>query len=71
MKNEDKLNIIRPFGPSIGTANIPKTLIDKINNFIDEISKDKNKSKEFDAGKNLVGQVSQEIYLPQELINKE
>jgi uncharacterized protein (TIGR02466 family) len=71
MKNEDKLNIMRPFGPSIGTATIPKTLIDKINNFIDEISKDKNKSKEFDAGKNLVGQVSQEIYLPQELINKE
>ena len=45
MKNEDKLNIIRPFGPPIGTANIPKTLIDKINNFIDEVIKDKIKSK--------------------------
>jgi len=51
MENEDKLNIIRPFGPAIGTANIPKTLIDKINNFIDEVIKDKIKSKKFDGGK--------------------
>ena len=68
MENEDKLNIIRPFGPAIGTANIPKTLIDKINNFIDEVIKDKNKSKKLDAGKNLAGQVSQEILLPEEII---
>jgi len=71
MKNEDKLNIVRPFGPAIGTANIPKTLIDKINNFIDEVIKDKSKSKKFDAGKNLAGQVSQEILLPKEIIEGE
>ena len=45
MKKEDKLDITRPFGPAIGSTNIPKTLIDKINNFIDELIKDKNKSK--------------------------
>ena len=71
MKNEDKLNIVRPFGPAVGTANIPKTLIDKINNFIDEVIKDKSKSKKFDAGKNLAGQVSQEILLPKEIIEGE
>ena len=71
MENEDKLNIIRPFGPAIGTANIPKTLIEKINNFIDEVIKDKNKSKKFDVGKNLAGQVSQEILLPEEIIEGE
>jgi len=53
MENDGKLNIIRPFGPSIGSTDIPKTLIDKINNFIDELIKDKNKSKKLDHGKYL------------------
>ena len=71
MKNEGKLDIIRPFGPSIGSTDIPKTLIDKINNFIDELIKDKNKSKKLDHGKYLAGQVTQEIKLPKEIIDGE
>ena len=71
MKNEGKIDIIRPFGPAIGSTNIPKTLIDKINNFIDEVIKDKNKSKKFDWGKYLAGQVTQEIKLPKEIIDGE
>ena len=71
MKNEGKLDIIRPFGPAIGSTNIPKTLIDKINNFIDEVIKDKNKSKKFNWGKYLAGQVTQEIRLPKEIIDGE
>ena len=71
MKNEGKLDIVRPFGPSIGSTDIPKTLIDKINNFIDELIKDKNKSKKLDHGKYLAGQVTQEIKLPKEIINGE
>ena len=71
MDNVGKLNITKPFGPAIGVTNMPKTLIDKINNFVDEIIKDKNKSKKFDAGKALAGQVSQEILLPREIIEGE
>ena len=71
MKNEHTLNVIRPFGPSIGTVTIPKTLIDKINDFIDETIKDKVQSKKLDEGKNLAGQVSQEILLPKEIIDGE
>ena len=71
MVNESKLNIIRPFGPAIGSTDIPKTLIDKVNNFIDEVVKDKNKSKQLDAGKTLAGQVTQEIFLPKEVIDGE
>ena len=71
MENESKLNIVRPFGPAIGSTNIPKTLIDKINNFIDELIKDKNKSKKLDYGKYLAGQVTQEINLPKEIIDGE
>ena len=62
---------MKPFGPGIGEATIPKSLIDKINKFVDQIVDDKEKSKEFDWGKNLVGQVSQEIYLPKEIIDGE
>ena len=58
MKNEGKIDIIRPFGPAIGSTNIPKTLIDKINNFIDEVIKDKNKSKDLDWGKKLANKVA-------------
>ena len=71
MKNEGKLDIIRPFGPAIASTNIPKTLIDKINNFIDELIKDKNKSKKLDWGKYLAGQATQEIKLPKEIIDGE
>ena len=71
MNNGDKLNITRPFGPAIGTMNIPNTLIDKINDFIDETIKDKVQSKKLDEGKNLAGQVSQEILLPKEIIDGE
>ena len=71
MNKEGNLNIIRPFGPSIGSTDIPKTLIDKINNFIDELIKDKNKSKKLDHGKYLAGQVTQEIKLPKEIIDGE
>ena len=71
MVNESKLNIIRPFGPAIGSTDIPKTLMDKVNNFIDEVVKDKNKSKQLDAGKTLAGQVTQEIFLPKEVIDGE
>ena len=68
MKNDGKINIIRPFGPAIGSATIPKILIDKINNFVDEVVKDKKKSKELDYGQKLAGEVTQEIFLPHEML---
>ena len=68
MKNEETLNIIRPFGPAIGLTTIPKILIDKINNFVDEVVKDKKKSKKLDYGQRLAGQVTQEIFLPNEIL---
>ena len=53
MTNEGKLNLIRPFGPAIGSTTIPKNLIDKINNFIDEVIKDKKKIKRSRLGKKI------------------
>ena len=68
MKDGNTLDILKPFGPSIGITNLPKTLIDEINNFVDETIKDKNISKKLDWGKYLAGQVTQEIYLPKEIV---
>ena len=71
MKNEGKINIIRPFGPAIGSTTIPKILVNKINNFVDEVVKDKKKSKELDYGQKLAGEVTQEIFLPHEMLKGE
>ena len=69
MNDEAYLKISRPFGPSLGIVNIPEGLINKINNFIDEKIEDKNKkSTLIDHGSKLAGQVTQEIKLPQEII---
>ena len=71
MTNDEKLYVARPFGPGIGEAAIPKFLIDRINKFVDQVVNDKEKSKKFDWGKHLAGQVSQEIYLPKEVTDGE
>ena len=65
--NNSTLKIIRPFGPPLGITPMPTDLIAKINHFIDE-KIDKN-SSDYDHGKHLAGQVSQEIKLPKEIID--
>ena len=71
MSDKRKLYVVKPFGPGIGEAIIPNNLIDKINKFVDDVASDKEKSKKFDWGKHLAGQVAQEIYLPKEIIEGE
>lgn len=71
MKSENTLDIFKPFGPSIGKTSLPGPLIDKINNFVDKAVKDKEKSKKLDMGKELAGEVTQEILLPEEITKDE
>ncbi len=66
----NNVNIITPFGPRIAKLKISKNLINKINKEIDKIVDNQNLSKKFDYSKELVGQVSQELQLPKEFINK-
>ena len=61
-KNID-IQIIKPFGPPIVKVKIPEQLIDKINEYVDNISQDKEKSKELDHGSSLAGNVTQEFKL--------
>ena len=67
----EKFELIKPFGPPIGKFTIPKKIIIKINNYVDEIINDANKAKNLDVAHGLAGQVSQEIFLPTELIEGE
>jgi len=63
-----KFNLIHSLGPSILKAEIPKEIIDKLNQYIDQTIKDREKSSKLDHGTALVGDVTQEFYLEPEFI---
>jgi len=65
---ESKFEILRPFGPSIIKIEIPKKMIETLNNFVDQVIIDEKKSKELDNGKNLAGNVKQEFKIEIDLI---
>ena len=56
-----KLEQIKVFGPSILKATIPEKIVNDLNNYIDKIISDKEKSKSLNMGDNLVGEVTQEL----------
>ena len=67
---ERKLDIISPFGPSIAKVKIPNKIIKSLNDHVDKISNNEKLSKKFDAGKSLIGNVTQEINLSPEIIKE-
>ena len=67
---ENQIRIINPFGPAIAWTKIPPALVDKLNNYIDNVIKDKKKSKDLDHGKALAGNVTQEIKLEKDFAEK-
>ena len=68
--DEDKLNIISPFGPSIAKVKIPDKIIKSLNDHVDKIRNNEKLSEKFDAGKTLIGNVKQEIFLSKEIIEE-
>ena len=66
--SENKMEILRPFGPSIIKIEIPKEMIETLNNFVDQVIIDEKRSKELDNGKNLAGNVKQEFKIEIDLI---
>ena len=68
--NDHKLNLISPFGPVIAKVKIPEKIISYINDHVDKVRNNENLSKKFDAGKNLIGNVTQEINLSAEVIKE-
>ena len=69
MTEEEPL-LYRPFGPTIFKVKIPEKIIQELNNYIDTIIEDKERSKKLDHGARLAGQVSQEFSLEKEFMIK-
>ena len=65
--DEDKLNIIKPFGPAIAKVKMPEKIINTLNDHVDKIVNNEELSKKFDNGKNLAGNVKQELSLSKEI----
>ncbi|MDA9151779.1 2OG-Fe(II) oxygenase family protein [bacterium] len=63
-----KLNVIKPFGPSILLSKIPEKIVNDLNNYVDEIIGDKKKLDELDYGNKLAGNVTQEFRLEKNFI---
>ena len=63
------LTTLKPFGPSILKAKIPEKIVKNINDYIDELISDKQRSTNSDYGQNLAGDVTQEFLLDPQSID--
>ena len=70
MQEENKIvfTIIKSLGPSILKVKIPKNIIDQLNSYVDGIIASKKKSATLNHGNQLVGDVSQEFRLEEEIM---
>ena len=59
----DNFKIIKRFGPSILKVKIPKKVLNELNNYIENISRNKKKISKLNYGEKLVGDVTQEFKL--------
>ena len=65
-----KVNVMRPFGPSILYAKIPEEIVNTLNKYVEDIIENQKKSNELNHGDNLVGHVTQEFRIEEEIANK-
>ena len=70
MTEEIKMNVLRPFGPSIAKMTMPTELVNNLNKYVDEIILDVGKLEELDYGSKLAGNVNQEFKLEKDFIEK-
>ena len=63
------VELIQPFGPSILKTKIPQEIMEKINNYIDQVVIDKKKSDLLNMGNKLAGDVTQEFKLEKDFMN--
>ena len=46
MNEQNRVEIIRPFGPLIAKVKIPEKILNELNNYVDKIIIDEKKSKD-------------------------
>ena len=64
------MKILAPFGPKIAKFKISKSIIKKMNDEVEKISKNKRLGKKYNYSNKLVGHVSKEIELSKNFIDK-
>ena len=64
------MKVIRPFGPTIAKVTIPKEIVNSLNEYVDKIIIDEQKSKDLSFGSKLAGDVTQEFKLEQDYSRK-
>ena len=67
---ENQIKIFRPFSPTIGQYQMPQNIISDVNNYVDDIVNNKKLTADQDHGSYLAGEVSQEIKVDKEFLNK-
>ena len=65
-----KVELFKPFGPSILKAKIPNELVYKLNDYTNQIIEDNKKKDLLNHGKKLVGDVTQEFLLEKDFAIK-
>ena len=68
--NQNDFKIVRPFGPSVVLAKIPYNIIESLNKYIDKIITNEEKISKLNHGNKLVGDVTQEFKLEEEIVDK-
>ena len=63
------VELIQPFGPSILKTKIPQEIMEKLNNYIDQVVIDKKKSDILNMGNKLAGDVTQEFKLEKDFMD--
>ena len=69
-KDKKRIEVIKPFGPSIIKFQMPEELVNEINLYVDKIILDNSKIEKLDHSKSLAGQVTQEFILEIEFMKK-
>ena len=67
---EKDFEILQPFGPTVLRVKIPDEIVNRLNNYIDNIILDKDKADGLNHGKHLVGDVTQEFKLEQSFMSE-
>ena len=65
-----KIEVIKPFGPTIVKLKIPNDIVNEMNNYADDIINNEKKSEELNEGPRLAGNVSQEFLLDTDFMKK-
>ena len=70
MTNKVDFEIFKRFGPSILKVKIPENIINNLNKYVDETILDEKKINNQNLGDGLVGDVTQEFFLEQDVMEK-